>query len=79
MKTTYWSWNGIPYRLRDNTIPEIWNAKEQGWQLTNVLMGLIVGGDPTLDQVTAGVIEEKFPGATDKDAKSIEITAYPFP
>jgi hypothetical protein len=79
MNTTYWLWNGIPYRLRDNQIPEIWNAQEQGWQLTNTLMGLIVGGDPTLDQVTANVIEESFPGSTSDDATIIEITAYPFP
>jgi hypothetical protein len=79
MKTTYWSWKGIPYRLRDNAIPEIWNAREQGWQLTNVLMGLIVGGDPTLDQVTAEEIEAVFPGSTAEDAAIIEITAYPFP
>lgn len=77
METTYYSWNGIPYRLRDGTIPEIWNANQQGWQLTNVLMGLIVGGDPTLDQVSAAFIEETFPGSTKEDAAIIEVTEYP--
>lgn len=79
MKTTYWSWNGIPYRLRSNTIPEIWNAQEQGWQLTNVLMGLISGGDPTLDQVSATEMERLAPGSTSDDAPIITITQYPVP
>jgi hypothetical protein len=79
MNTTFWSWGQAKYRLRDNAIPEIWNAQEQGWQLTNVLMGLIVGGDPTLDQITAEEVEAAFPGSTADDAKIIEITAYPFP
>jgi len=46
-------WGQILYRLHNNQIPEIWNGTEQGWQLTNVLMGLIVGGDASLDQVSA--------------------------
>ena len=77
MKTTYWVWKGIAYRLRDNKVPEIWVTKEQGWRLTNVLMGLIVGGDPTVEQVTAEEIEEIVPGATAQDARIIEITEYP--
>lgn len=79
MPTTYYSWNGIPYRLRDGNVPEIWNAQQQGWQPTNVLMGLIVGGDPTLDQVSASTIEELAPGSTNEDIEIIEITEYPFP
>lgn len=77
MKTTYWVWNGIGYRLRDNEIPEIWNSGQQGWKLSNTLMGLIVGGDPTIDQVTASEIEAILPGATAKDAKLIPISEYP--
>lgn len=79
MPTTYYSWNGIPYRLRDGKIPEIWNAQQQGWQPTNVLMGLIVGGDPTLDQVSVSTIEELAPGSTNEDVEIMEITEYPFP
>lgn len=79
MPTTYYSWNGIPYRLRNGNVPEIWNAEKQGWQPTNVLMGLIVGGDPTLDQVSVSTIEDIAPGSTNEDIEIIEITEYPFP
>ena len=79
MATTYYSWNGIPYRLRNGAIPEIWNAQQQGWQLTNVLIGLIVGGDPTLDQVSETFIEQAAPGSTKDDAAIIEVTEYPVP
>lgn len=79
MPTTYYSWNGIPYRLRDGNIPEIWNAQKQGWQLSNVLLGLIVGGDPTVDQVTVTEIEELAPGSTNEDVAIIEIDEYPVP
>lgn len=79
MATTYYSWNGIPYRLRDGNIPEIWNAQKQGWQLSNVLLGLIVGGDPTVDQVTVTEIEELAPGSTNEDVAIIEIDEYPVP
>jgi hypothetical protein len=68
-------WDEILYRLHNNQIPEIWNGTEQGWQLTNVLMGLIVGGDASLDQVTAERMEREAPGSTSKDAKIIEITS----
>lgn len=79
MPTTYYSWNGIPYRLRDGNIPEIWNAQKQGWQLSNVLLGLIIGGDPTVDQVTVTEIEELAPGSTNEDVAIIEIDEYPVP
>ena len=76
METTYWMWDKILYRLHNNQIPEIWNGKEQGWQLTNTLMGLIVGGDASLDQVSAERMEREAPGSTSEDAKIIEITSY---
>lgn len=79
METTYWLWNGAIYRLHNGKIPDIWNAQKQGWQLSNVLMGLIVGGDPTLDQVTSDVIESLAPGATNENAKRIKISQYPVP
>ena len=76
METTYWMWGQILYRLHNNQIPEIWKGKEQGWQLTNVLTGLIVGGDASLDQVSAERMERKAPGSTSEDAKIIETTSY---
>lgn len=79
MAATYFSWNGIPYRMRDGNIPEIWNANKQAWQPTNVLMGLIVGGDPTLDQVTETFIEQLAPGSTNEDVEIIEVEGYPVP
>ena len=79
VETTYWMWGQILYRLHNNQIPEIWNGTEQGWQLTNVLMGLIVGGDASLDQVSAERMEREAPGSTAKDAKIIEITSYRSP
>jgi len=79
VETTYWMWGHILYRLHNNQIPEIWNGTEQGWQLTNVLMGLIVGGDASLDQVSAERMEREAPGSTAKDAKIIEITSYRSP
>jgi len=79
VETTYWMCNSVVYRLRDNRTPEIWNEIEQRWQLTNVLMGLIVGGDASLDQVSAQRMEREAPGSTAKDAKIIEITSYRFP
>lgn len=79
MNTTYWLWGEISYRLYKGKIPQIWNKKEQGWQLSNTLMGLIVEGDPTLDQVTASVVEEKAPGSTKPNAEIINITEYPVP
>ena len=44
METTYWMWGRVVYRLKNNVSPEVWNEIDEGWQLTNVLMGLIVGG-----------------------------------
>ena len=76
METTYWMWGQILYRLHNNQIPEIWKGKEQGWQVTNVLTGLIVGGDASLDQVSAERMERKAPGSTSEDAKIIETTSY---
>jgi hypothetical protein len=42
-------------------------------------MGLIVGGDSSLDQVSAERMEREAPGSTAKDAKIIETTSYRFP
>lgn len=78
METTYWMWGRVVYRLKNNVIPEVWNEIDEGWQLTNVLMGLIVGGDSSLDQVSAEEAEAESPGSTAEDAATIEITSYPF-
>jgi len=79
MATTYYSWNGIPYRLWNGNVPEIWNAEKQGWQITNVLMGLIVGGDPTLDQISKTAMEELAPGSTREEVEIIPIDSFPVP
>jgi hypothetical protein len=76
VETTYWMWDEILCRLHNNQIPEIWKGKEQGWQLSNVLTGLIVGGDASLDQVSAERMERKAPGSTSEDAEIIETTSY---
>ncbi len=76
METTYWMKGRIVYRRKDNVIPQIWNEIEQGWEPSGRLVGLIVGGDSSLDQVSASQAEAESPGSTAEDAKEIEIQSY---
>ena len=76
METTYWMKGRIVYRLKDNVIPQIWNEIEQGWEPSGRLVGLIVGGDSSLDQVSASQAEDESPGSTAEDAKEIETQSY---